>query len=206
MPEHAIKSAPLMEAQIDEAQLHQLEEAEEREFLSEIGYTEPDPAAPEDEREQEIAVRVDFLLEKRAEIEREIARNEDVARRRIQMIESWRDEENTVLGRQIEWLDRRITDHAAAFQLGENGNKKSRRLPHGQVGFRKTRDTVEIEDMELAVSFAEAHDLPIKKEVNKTPLIEFVQSTGEEPNPETDGFRFVPGEEPGQFYIKSTEG
>lgn len=197
-----------MEAQIDEAQLHQLEEAEERDFLTEIGYTEPDPDAPEDELEKEIAVRVDFLLERRLETEREIERNAEVARRRIQMIESWRDEENTVLERQIEWLDRRITDHAAAFQLGENGNKKSRRLPHGEVGFRKTRDTVEIEDQELAVSFAESHGVEVKvvRSVNKKPLIEWCQSTGKEPNPETHGFRFVPGEEPGKFYIKSAEG
>lgn len=191
-------------AEISQEKLDELDAQQEFEFFEEIGYTgDPDPESPD--VEEETAVRLDYLLERRREIERQIESNNEVARRRISMIQSWRDEENAVLGRQVEWLDRKVRELAPVLRLGEDGNKKSKRLPNGEVGFRKQRDTVDIVDQGLAVSFAEAHDIPvkIKKSVNKTPLIEWVQSTGKEPTPERDGFTWIKGTD--EFYIRTEE-
>ena len=56
--------------------------------------------------------------------------------------------------------------------------------------------------MEKAVAFARRRSLEIKTvhTVGKTPLMEHVVRDGEEPDPETDGFRFVPASD--EFFCK----
>lgn len=165
------------------------EEAERAEFFAalEEGFGDDDSRAGLD-------TRLDFLLQKMADRALAIANNDEVADRRIAMIEGWRRQQNATIEREIGWL--RL--HFEALSDGYDfGAKKSRALPHGTFGFRKKGDTLEIIDMPAAVTFAEANGLEIKRSVNKTPLLEHFRKTGEIP----DGTEFVPGGD--AFFVKA---
>lgn len=170
----------------------QLEEQEREAFLREIGQE----AALVDDASREAAdAYLDHLLEKMAEREAAIASTNDIAERRILMIEGWRRQQNERVTREIQWL--KIQIHAIGEGYDFEKGKKSRSLPNGSFGFRRTPDKVEIVDMDLAVSFAEARGLEIKKTVGKTPLKSHLKATGEIP----DGCEFVPGTD--EFFIKA---
>lgn len=163
-------------------------------FLESIGLDAPveDGRIP---RSPDLDAKVDRALEKLAEIEREIAENGEVARRRIEMIESWREEENAKLTHRHEWISRRLQLIALGYDFGD---KKSRKLPHGTFGFRRSRDTVEVVDEELAVAWAErACPDAVKKRVIKTPLIKWVKESGVIP----DGCEWVEGRD--EFFVRA---
>lgn len=148
-------------------------------------------------------LRVDYLLEKIAEERTRLDHLEEFTRRRMDMILEHKSMEAGKIERRLAWLESRVREHmpfdAASFR--KHYGAKSHRLPHGQIGYRASRASVEITDPAKALAFAKARGLEIKvsESVNKTPLLESVMRDGEEPNPETDGFRFVPPQD--EFFV-----
>ena len=168
-----------------------LEERYERFFENEVTAGLP---AGDDLTAAEL--RVDYLLEKAAEERTRLDQLEEFTARRVAMIVEHKSAEASKIEKRLAWLESRIREHipfdAASFR--KHYGAKSHRLPHGQIGYRASRATVEITDPAKALAFAKARGLEVKvsESVNKTPLLESVMRDGEEPNPETDGFRFVP--------------
>lgn len=166
------------------------------EFMERIGLE-----APAGDAQSDVDARIDYLLEQLAQIGEQIASNDDVARRRMDMIRDWQQGENAKLERKAEWLRGEV----AALVPGPDDfrriyGKKSRTLPNGSVGYRASRDTVEITDASAALEYAREHGLEIRitERVNKTPLIEHAQQTG---TMEGDGWEFVPGSD--SFFVKA---
>lgn len=140
--------------------------------------------------------RADYLLER---IARERARQDRIhgaAALRVKMIRDNEADECGKVERRIAYLESqvRVQLPGDAGRFKAVYGKKSVSLPHGQIGFKQHRATVEIVDPAKALAFAQAHGLEIRvtQSVNKTPLIEHVMRNSEDPNPETDGFEFVP--------------
>lgn len=148
-------------------------------------------------------LRVDYLLEQVQKERGKIARADDFASRRVAMIEADRQEKVDMAERRIAWLEGQVRLNLPmdAERFQREYGKKSQKLPHGTVGFRLHQPTVQIDDQELAVSFAEKHGLEIKKSVNKTPLLNYVKETGDVPNPAECGFDFVDGYD--SFFIRA---
>ena len=131
---------------------------DEQDFLAELrGDYEPI------ERTSDMDMRLEYLLEKLEAVELQIASNNDVARRRIDMIRAWEHGQNETLQKQVGWLTFEIGQTAPpdrfAFKL--RYGKLSRELPHGKVGFRAKPDSVEITDPAAAVAYAEANGLDL---------------------------------------------
>lgn len=162
-------------------------EAEERAaFFAEIETDVPET--------ESLDVRLDCLLERIGSLQAEIADNNEVANRRIAMVEGWRSQANDSLEKRIWWL--RLQIEALADGYDYRG-KKSRSLPSGSFGTRHRSETLEIIDMTAAVAFAKANDLEIKELVNKTPLLTHFKATGEIP----DGTEHVPGGD--EFFVRA---
>ncbi len=140
---------------------------------------------------------LDRLLARLAEIEGDAARNRAIAQEQTAHIDRWLQGANGTLERQAEWLRQGIE---AAAQGYDFGRKRSRDLPHGRFGYRRSPERLEILDMEAAAIFAEANGLPVKRSVDKAPLREWAQHTGEVP----PGTEIVPGAE--KFYVTPTGG
>lgn len=162
-------------------------EAEERAAF----YAEIEAEVPETEA---LDVRLDYLLSRIGDLKAEIAGNNEVADRRVAMIEGWRAQANGSLERRAWWIQLQIEALADGYDYR---GKKSRSLPAGSFGFRKKSDTLEIVDMPTAVAFAEANSLEIKRSVNKTPLLIHFKATGEIPA----GTEFVPGGD--EFFVRA---
>lgn len=151
---------------------------------------------PEGEAVGMAEARVDYLLQRAAAEKQRIERIQAAAKARVQMIQNHAAEEVAKVERRLAYLE-----SVVRLQLPGDGARfkflygaKSLKLPHGQVGFKQHRATVDIVDPAKALAFAQAHGLEIRvvQSVNKTPLIEHVVRTSEDPDPETDGFAFVP--------------
>lgn len=140
--------------------------------------------------------RVDYLMEKLSEEAKRAEHVADFTARRVQMVCDHAEVETAKIRKRMAWLESRIREHlpldAASFK--KTYGAKSHRLPSGQVGYRASRATVEIVDPTKALAFAKAEGLEVKvtEVVNKTPLLEHVMRSGAEPDPERDGFAFVP--------------
>ena len=141
-------------------------------------------------------LRVDYLLEKLSAEAKRIEGVREFTARRVEMVTAHGQAEIEKLRRRVAWLESKIREHMpldpASFK--KHYGAKSTRLPHGQIGYRASRASVEIVDQEKALAFAKARGLEVRvtESVNKTPLLESVVRDGEEPDPVTDGFRYVP--------------
>lgn len=164
------------------------EEEERARFYEELEADGPDETGNLD-------IRIDWLLEKLGKLAAETAANDEVADRRVAMIEGWRRQQNESLEKRIWWIRLQIEAMTDGYDYR---GKKSRSLPSGSFGFRKKSDTLEIVDMPAAVAFAEAIGAEIKKTIGKTPLLDHFKSTGEIP----DGTEFVAGGD--TFFIKAS--
>lgn len=158
-------------------------------------------AEPQIDRSDRAALdaHLDRLLERYREREAEIATTNEIARRRIEDIQAWRDQQNESAERELSYLRHQIESWADGYDYGR---KKSRSLPSGSFGYRARRDSVQILDMDAAVQFAEAHGLEVRRivTVGKTPLLKYVQETGEIP----PGTELVPGGD--EFYVRTSGG
>lgn len=150
-------------------------------------------------------VRIDWLLERVATLEFEIAQNNETADRRIEMQEDFRQGENAKLQGAITHWTREIATLAPASGEAfkkEYGGKKSRQLAHGKFGYTQCPDSVVIADDEKALAYATENGLQIKRvvqvSISKNELKAHAKNTGVS---EGEGWRLVPGAD--EFYVKA---
>lgn len=169
-----------------------------------------------DDLEQEIGIRydartadifIDALLERLRDVEGEIRQNDDTAAARRAMIErkladveAWRRTVNERLERKVEELRLQIRIVSEGYDFGE---AKSRTLPNGAFGYRKSPPRVEIFDMDRAVRFAEQVGATVKRTVDKRELAKAVKERQVQVNPIEVGFEVVEGQD--EFFVR-TEG
>lgn len=121
-----------------------------------------------------------WALRKMARIKAEQKENNRVAQAEIDLIVSWRDEENEKLERSISFFESLL--HEFFLQLRESDPKlKTMKLPHGTLKMRAQQPQYEY-DEEILLSWAK-ENLPeavvIKESIAKTPVKKHIQETGE---------------------------
>lgn len=142
--------------------------------------------------------KIDWLLGKLRKIRAMIEENERVAKCGIRLQEEWLYGENAKLERQDDHFRRWIATlmPSTAEEAKKAYGKLSRSLPNGDVGFKKDKDTVLIEDADAVLVYAKANDLTIGKtqtttfSVSRATLKAHIEATGVS---EGDGWRQVPG-------------
>lgn len=123
----------------------------------------------------------DRQLRKLGDIAREQERNEAVAAAQVKEIVEWRDEENAVLENKADYIRARIQEAMLGYDFGD---KKSRRLPHGEFGRKKIPAKLIVDNPELVLSLAgtalpeEVRRVKTTIEVDKNVLNEVWASTG----------------------------
>jgi phage host-nuclease inhibitor protein Gam len=149
----------------------------------------------------DLDVRADQLLYRLGNIRSAMQRNEEVADARLQQIREWLTSANESLARQASYTEYLI---AQIGEVLEFGNKKSRQLPSGKIGWRKAPARVEVQDADKALEFAKQHglDIQIKESVTKTELKAYIESTGVVP-PEDTGILYV--EPRDVFFVMANE-
>jgi hypothetical protein len=150
-------------------------------------------------------LQADYLLEKMAEELAALLHLADFTERRVEMIRQHAEIEGQRIQRRLDYLESKLRmcvpyDPA---QFEKQYGKKSLKLPHGTLGYRASKESVWITDKDKALSFARSHGLEIKftESVNKTPLLDYVRTTGEVPDPEECGFELVPPSD--DFFVKA---
>src|SRR5690606_26057310 len=128
--------------------------------------TMPAPGTPE------LDVAIDRALDVIRQAREEIAKNNEVAARRIQMIEDWRETENVTRQDRGPWAGRTIHSRAMGYDLGK---MRSRVLPSGTCGFRKAPDRRGMQDADKALGFADrtaplAGGIKVTHTIPRTPL------------------------------------
>ena len=147
-------------------------------------------------------VRIDWLLEKVTALKAEIAENDAVAKRRMEMQEDFRQGENAKIENAITyWVGQigQLAPPSGEAMKAEYG-KKSRTLANGSFGFKRRSERIEIDDEKAALAFAVKNHLPVRivNSVTKTSLKDYAQSTGEM---EGDGWRRI--EAADEFFVKT---
>jgi phage host-nuclease inhibitor protein Gam len=106
------------------------------------------------------------------------------ARSRQERIKEWAAREQKAAKREEEFFLRRFGPGLEAWMQENSNGKKTVRLPDGNVGFRKKRISLHIEDRELLLDWCR-RNLPdavkVQEDVLKTPLNEHLRETGEVP-------------------------
>lgn len=148
----------------------------------------------------ELEAGLDALLEKRKQLNEQMKENDEARKARKRMIDRHYEGENAVLQRQIDRIDQEVQVVAphTPEEFQERYGKKSKALPHGTIGFRRSSDTVAVVHEGLAVAFAESHHIEVKKSVNITPLKEWAKTNPIDP--EVCGFKLVRGRD--EFYVR----
>lgn len=173
-------------------------EEEVQAFMESAGLNSDTPEALTDRE-----TLIDYYLKKIQALNLRAAMNQELRDRQHRIQDDWLEEENRKLKSQAGWIEQKILlnmpGDLVAFQkeFGLTKRDKSRKLPHGKIGFRSSRDRVTIQDQTLAVAWARTNDVEVKEEVTLAtkPAKAYIDSTGDMPDPETDGLTFVPGEE-----------
>lgn len=140
------------------------------------------PEVPE-ERERfkiESKDQAAWALRKMSRIKAEIEENNRVAQAEIDLIVSWRDEENEKLERSISFFESLL--HEFFLQLRESDPKlKTMKLPHGTLKMRAQQPQYEY-DEDVLLPWAK-ENLPeavvTKESVAKNPVKKHIQETGE---------------------------
>ena len=150
-------------------------------WLFEEGLGEP---MPEPVRLTELDLWIDRRGAKMAELEAQIERERDVMERRVRMIRDHFEGVIAALERQRTWLEQQLVATAEGYPYPKG--KKSRDLPFVTIGKRASRESLDVEDADAALAFAEETDglreqISVKRWVNKTPLLDYFQATGEVP-------------------------
>lgn len=169
--------------------LEHLEERECATWLYEEGLGD---SCPEVRLERDIWI--DRRLAAIAGLDAEIRHQDEVCERRMKMLRDHFDGELAALVRRREWLERILEQEARTYPYPPR--KRSAAFPFGEIGLRKGRNTIEIEDEAAALAFAKetdglAEQVRVKEWIPKTPLQHYLEETGEIP----PGVRFVPGED-----------
>lgn len=177
---------------------------EEEAFLKAVGLDGPPGSKNET---AEVDAYLDRLLQRIGELEAQEAESRKAAKLRKAMVEAWLVDETMGIGSQRTYLEGQVRAIAETWYPFPKG-KKSRSLPHGNFGFRKAPDTVEITDQGLAIPWAEENDVTVKvtKEVQKTPVKKYIAEMGVLPDPEKDGIIFHEGRDQFSLSAKTLEG
>ena len=171
-------------------------ETEMQAFMESAGLNSDTPEALTDRE-----TLIDHYLAKIQSLLFRACMNKELRDRQVRLQDDWLEEENSKLESQAKWIEEKILLNVpgtlGAFQDTFGVKTKSRSLPHGKVGFKSSQDTVDIQDQVLAVGWALRNDIDVKveKTLLKTPAKKYITTTGDEPDLETDGLVFVPGEE-----------
>lgn len=179
-------------------------EAHEKHLTADPWEEAIEQSLPEGDGPTDQELRADYLLEKLAELQAEMDHLDEFTARRSQMVQDHREGEAARIQRRMDYLNDRVRAcvpyDPAVFQ--STYGKKSIKLPHGTLGYRSSKETVEISDKDKVLGFAKAHGIEVKvsETVNKTPILEWVRTNGEVPDPEVCGFALVPGSD--DFYVK----
>lgn len=142
------------------------------------------PEVPE-ERERfkiESKDQAAWALRKMSRIKAEIEENNRVAQAEIDLIVSWRDEENEKLERSISFFESLL--HEFFLQLRESDPKlKTMKLPHGTLKMRKQQPEFQYDEALLLPWVKEnlPEALVIKESVSKQAIKKYVIATGEKP-------------------------
>ena len=146
--------------------------------------------------------RLDWLLERIANRQAEIATNNAIADRRKLQIEDWRQGENAKIERSIDWFNSQIRQLVPIepTEFEQQFGKRSRTLPFGTIGYRKMPDTIEVFNPERALEWAKARGqetkiIPASETVSKTVLKAALKQ-----HTDPDGFEVIRGLD--EFYVK----
>lgn len=164
------------------------------------------PVLEDDPEKAALDAHLDTLLFVIGKAELEMARNEDVATRRLEIardsIDGWLEAENGRLGRTVGFLRGQVQTLTREYDYGR---KKSRTLPFGKFGTRKKADSVEVLDRRLAISWIrqedqgfKAHELePIRLDpsIRTSVVAEYVTKSGVFLDPEECGMVFTEGDD-----------
>lgn len=107
----------------------------------------------------------DWCLEKIAEAENEIEKNNAYAEMQMQKIKDWNEDVNKEHKNTIDFM----SSHLQRYLMEEN--VKSIKLINGNIGFRKQQDKWKIEDDAGLVQFLEDTELHDLVRVKKTPAL-----------------------------------
>lgn len=147
-------------------------------------------------------VQVDLYLDRRleqlAELEAAAERNREIADRKIANVQAWLKSENETLEKRAGWLRLDIQAAAEGYDFGK---KRSRNLPSGTFGYRKTRESVTVLDEAAAIDYATragwSEAIRVKTSLLKTELLKRVRESGEMP----DGVEVAAPRD--EFYVKT---
>lgn len=165
-------------------------------FLGEI-----ELARPQAETDAAHDAYLDRLLEMAGDQQEELDRIEEMKRLRIAQINTWAADQGAMYRRRLEKIEQELM--LASETMTPEPKKKTRSLPHGDVGKRKAPDRVEIEDEAKAIAFCKQHNIKIaiKEEARKKPLAEYAQKNGGR-LPADSGARYVKGQDEFTYTVK----
>jgi hypothetical protein len=140
------------------------------------------PEAPEEKERFRIETKdqAAWALRKMSRIQAEIEENNRVAQAEIDLIVSWRDEENEKLERSISFFESLL--HEFFHSQRESDPKlKTVKLPHGSLKMRAQQPEFQYDETQLLPWAKE--NLPdavvVKVSVSKTPVKKHIKETGE---------------------------
>ncbi len=140
--------------------------------------------------------KIDWLLGKLRKIRGTIEENEGIAKCGIRLQEDWLAGENAKLERTATHFRRwiAILMPSSAEEARKAYGKLSRSLPNGDVGFKKDKDTIAIDDATAAVNYAIGHALHVNKKTTRSVSVATLKAHMEATGVlEGDGWRHVEG-------------
>lgn len=157
--------------------------------------------------QEELQIRAledaDYVLEQIADLRRTVEENERVERANIERIAARTEMLNEPLRKRIEYLEGALRAWAEANRDALlTGKAKSRKLHHGQIGWRKTGGNVSVKDEAATLAWAKEH-APQVVRLSEAVVVAGVKrhfaQTGEVPpgcdvEPERDEFYAKPDE------------
>lgn len=150
---------------------------------------------------------LDWALSRIADLEAERAENEQLKQEAIARIEAKAEKLNRSVDHGLAFFRSRVAvyAHTHRAELLKGGKKKSRKLPHGTIQFKKVGGGYEVTDAEALLAWArqqpaEAEVLRIREEPALAAIKKHVESTGEVPpgleeRPESEEIRITAEEE-----------
>jgi hypothetical protein len=191
MEESTAKALPPMQDELEE----------EAHWIGVLAHEGVDPQAftPLDADDNALDVMADSLLERLKLAVEEGDSIRDVAQRRRDMISQHEASELESVERRIRYIETKLRFLFPGLNLR---GKKSKSYANGKVGTSLKGGGVVIDDPEKALAFAEECGIPVKvtKQVQKTPLAEYVKSTGDQGDLEEDGWTYREPQD--EFYWK----
>lgn len=130
----------------------------------------------------------DWCLKRLGELNAEIAENQSIVAGHVSKLKLRLDALNSTAVRGVAFFESRLREFAEANkeELLKGGKKKSRALPHGTLGWKKTSGGLEVKELESYLEWArnqpmELEVLRIKEEPAMAGLQKLFKETGELP-------------------------